>query len=244
MAVVRKTSSRKKISPKEKYLRNLKKTVVKHWKSILVAVVILLLLLGNFKQYSTNQKTLGEKQDINFRYQVALEKEYIYNEQIEEYKLQIAKRDSLINTEKIKIKDLSFRVGDTKNKVKNLSQKIKNSNPKVEEELPVYVSSCDSLSNVTPILVSQIDTLKIKNEELVNIIEEKTIFQDSIIKKKDVIINNSKKVFQSVIDSYNKVSDKLATVEVKLNKEKNRKKAWKKVAIGLGLGLTGVLILK
>ena len=222
----------------------IKEYAKKNWRSIALITVIALLVLFNVKQYQGSQAIVRENQEINAKYQALQQREDIYNQQIAEYKSQVQKKDSAITSEKSKVQKTEAQLEITQSDVRKLSKRILNQNTDNQVDLQDYVKNCDSLATVAPVLADQVDTLKSQNKALVTTMEEKSVLQDSIIKKKDVIITENKSLLATTVDSYNKATDKLVFTENKLNKEKKRKSFWKKTAIILAAGVTGILTLK
>ena len=216
----------------------------KNWKSVVFILVLGGLILFNVKQYQRSEAIVRENQRINIEYQESLKRERIYNEQIAQYKSEIAKKDSAIAKDKNKIKQTQSELLVSQKEVKRLSKKILNGNTDDSDSLKVYIETCDSLAVIAPILSDQVDTLKAQNKVLVNNLEKKSVIQDSIIAKKDTIIKEKDTILKSSIDAYNKSVYHLQKTEDKLNKEKRRKNFWKKVAIGLGLIVGGVIASK
>lgn len=223
---------------------NIKEYAKKNWKSIVFVLVIAGLLLFNVKQYQASQAIVRENQEINLKYQALLEREVIYNQQIAEYRTQIDKKDSAIAVEKTNVQKTEAQLQVFQGETRRLSAKVKSLSTSNQEELQAYVETCDSLAVVAPILADQVDTLKSQNKALVITMEEKSVLQDSIIKKKDVIINENKTLLANTVDSYNKATDKLVLVENKFNKEKRKKQFWQKTAIVLGLVVSGIFATK
>jgi len=225
-------------------MKNITTYLKNNWKSIAFILVIAGLLLFNVKQYQASQAIVKENQKINLQYQAMLEKEIIYNQQIAEYKTQISKKDSAIAIEKSRISQTEAQLQISQTEARRLSAKIKTLSTGNQEELQAYVQTCDSLSVVAPVLADQVDSLKKDNKALVITMEEKSVLQDSIIKKKDVIINENKTLLANTVESYNKATDKLVLIENKYNKEKAKKSFWKKAAIVLGLAIGGIFATK
>lgn len=223
---------------------NIKEYAKKNWKNIVFVLVIAGLLLFNVKQYQASQAIVRENQEINLKYQALLEREVIYNQQIAEYRTQIDKKDSAIAVEKTNVQKTEAQLQVFQGETRRLSAKVKSLSTSNQEELQAYVETCDSLAVVAPILADQVDTLKSQNKALVTTMEEKSVLQDSIIKKKDVIINENKTLLANTVDSYNKATDKLVLVENKFNKEKRKKQFWQKTAIVLGLVVGGIFATK
>jgi hypothetical protein len=225
-------------------MKNITTYLKKNWKSVAFILVIAGLLLFNVKQYQASQAIVRENQKINLQYQAMLEREIIYNQQIAEYRTQISKKDSAIAVEKNKISQTEAQLQVSQGEARRLSARIKTLSTNNQEELQAYVQTCDSLSVVAPVLADQVDSLKKDNKALVTTMEEKSVLQDSIIKKKDVIISENKTLLANTVESYNKATDKLVLVENKYNKEKARKSFWKKTTIVLGLVIGGIFATK
>ena len=211
-----------------------------NWKSIVFVIAIAFLLLFNVKQYQASQSILMQNQKINLQYEAMLQREVIYNEQIAGYKLEIFKRDSLILSEKNRVEQTENQLSISQQEARRLSNKIRSLSTGTQEGVQEYVKTCDSLSIVAPILANQVDTLKKQNKNLVTSLESKSVLQDSIISKKDLVIKENKVTLENTLKSYNEASKKLSTVESRLNKEKKRKSFWRKLSIGLTLGILGV----
>lgn len=222
----------------------MKEYLKKNWKSITLVIAIALLILVNVRQYRTSLSIQRENEKINIEYAALKQRDSIYNQQIAQYKSDIEKKDSQISTSKQKITKTDSLLAISQGDVKRLSKKILNQNTSDPDDLKAYVATCDSLATVAPILSDQVDTLKSQNQQLVTTMEEKSAIQDSIITKKDAIISEKDVFLDKTMDSYNKSVAKLTLTEDKLAKEKKRKGFWKKVALGLGLGIIGVIATK
>ena len=218
--------------------------VKKNWKTIVFSLVIGSLILFNVKQYQQASKIIAENQRVNIEYKESLKREAIYNQQIAQYKSEIAEKDSLINAGKAEIAETKGELQVSQKEVKRLSKKILNGNTSNPDSLKTYVETCDSLATVAPILSDLVDTLQKQNDALIVTMEDKSKLQDSIIAKKDTIISEKDSILKTTLDSYNKATDKIAGFEDKLNKEKKRKTFWKKAAIVLAAVTGGIIATK
>jgi len=218
--------------------------VKKNWKTIVFILVIGSLILFNVKQYQQASKIIAENQRVNIEYKESLKREAIYNQQIAQYKSEIAEKDSLINAGKAEIAETKGELQVSQKEVKRLSKKILNGNTSNPDSLKTYVETCDSLATVAPILSDLVDTLQKQNDALIVTMEDKSKLQDSIIAKKDTIISEKDSILKTTLDSYNKATDKIAGFEDKLNKEKKRKTFWKKAAIVLAAVTGGIIATK
>ena len=218
--------------------------VKKNWKTIAFILVIGSLILLNVKQYQQASKIIAENQRVNIEYKESLKREAIYNQQIAQYKSEIAEKDSLINAGKAEIAETKGELQVSQKEVKRLSKKILNGNTSNPDSLKTYVETCDSLATVAPILSDLVDTLQKQNDALIVTMEDKSKLQDSIIAKKDTIISEKDSILKTTLDSYNKATDKIAGFEDKLNKEKKRKTFWKKAAIVLAAVTGGIIATK
>lgn len=218
--------------------------VKKNWKTIAFILVIGSLIFFNVKQYQQANKIIAENQRVNIEYKESLKREAIYNQQIAQYKSEIAEKDSLINAGKAEIAETKGELQVSQKEVKRLSKKILNGNTSNPDSLKTYVETCDSLATVAPILSDLVDTLQKQNDALIVTMEDKSKLQDSIIAKKDTIISEKDVMLKTTLDSYNKATDKIAGFEDKLNKEKRRKSFWKKATIVLVAIVTGVIATK
>ena len=218
--------------------------VKKNWKTIAFILVIGSLILFNVKQYQQANKIIAENQRVNIEYKESLKREAIYNQQIAQYKSEIAEKDSLINAGKAEIAETKGELQVSQKEVKRLSKKILNGNTSNPDSLKTYVETCDSLATVAPILSDLVDTLQKQNDALIVTMEDKSKLQDSIIAKKDTIISEKDSILKTTLDSYNKATDKIAGFEDKLNKEKKRKTFWKKAAIVLAAVTGGIIATK
>lgn len=225
-------------------MSNIKEIAKKNWKIIVFILVIASLILFNVKQYQQASKIIAENQRVNIEYKESLKREAIYNQQIAQYKSEIAEKDSLIKVGKAEIAETKEDLQVSQKEVKRLSKKILNGNTTNLDSLKSYVETCDSLAVVAPILSDLVDTLQKQNDALIVTMEDKSKLQDSIIAKKDTIINEKDSILKTTLDSYNKATDKIATFEDKLNKEKRRKSFWKKATIVLAAIVTGVIATK
>lgn len=215
-------------------MKNVQIYLKKNWKTVVLILIILGLLLFNVKQYQGSQNIVKENQKINAQYQALLEKEKIYNQEIFNYKEQISKKDSAIAFEKDKISKTETKLQVSQIEARRLSNKLKNlSSDETKEDFKDYIESCDSLSLVAPILADQVDSLKKDNKDLITSMEQKSAFQDSIIAIKDTIIKDTKVLLASSVESNNFITEKFKKVEIKYNKEKQRKTFWKKASIVL-----------
>lgn len=218
--------------------------VKKNWKTIAFILVIGSLIFFNVKQYQQANKIIAENQRVNIEYKESLKREAIYNQQIAQYKSEIAEKDSLINARKAEIAETKEELQVSQREVKRLSKRILNGNTTNPDSLKAYVETCDSLAVVAPILSDLVDTLQKQNDALIVTIEDKSKLQDSIIAKKDTIISEKDSILKTTLDSYNKATDKIAGFEDKLNKEKKRKTFWKKAAIVLAAVTGGIIATK
>lgn len=218
--------------------------VKKNWKTIAFILVIGSLIFFNVKQYQQANKIIAENQRVNIEYKESLKREAIYNQQIAQYKSEIAEKDSLINAGKAEIAETKGELQVSQKEVKRLSKKILNGNTSNPDSLKTYVETCDSLATVAPILSDLVDTLQKQNDALIVTMEDKSKLQDSIIAKKDTIISEKDSILKTTLDSYNKATDKIAGFEDKLNKEKKRKTFWKKAAIVLAAVTGGIIATK
>ena len=218
--------------------------VKKNWKTIVFILVIGSLIFFNVKQYQQANKIIAENQRVNIEYKESLKREAIYNQQIAQYKSEIAEKDSLINAGKAEIAETKGELQVSQKEVKRLSKKILNGNTSNPDSLKTYVETCDSLATVAPILSDLVDTLQKQNDALIVTMEDKSKLQDSIIAKKDTIISEKDSILKTTLDSYNKATDKIAGFEDKLNKEKKRKTFWKKAAIVLAAVTGGIIATK
>lgn len=216
----------------------------KNWKTTVFILVIGSLILFNVKQYQQASKIIAENQRVNIEYKESLKREAIYNQQIAQYKSEIAEKDSLISVSKNEIAETKGELQVSQKEVKRLSKRVLNGNTTNPDSLKTYVETCDSLATVTPILSDLVDTLQKQNDALIVTMEDKSKLQDSIIAKKDTIISEKDVMLKTTLDSYNKATDKIAGFEDKLNKEKRRKSFWKKVTIVLAAIVTGVIATK
>lgn len=218
--------------------------VKKNWKTIAFILVIGSLIFFNVKQYQQANKIIAENQRVNIEYKESLKREAIYNQQIAQYKSEIAEKDSLINAGKAEIAETKGELQVSQKEVKRLSKKILNGNTSNPDSLKTYIETCDSLATVAPILSDLVDTLQKQNDALIVTMEDKSKLQDSIIAKKDTIISEKDSILKTTLDSYNKATDKIAGFEDKLNKEKKRKTFWKKAAIVLAAVTGGIIATK
>lgn len=218
--------------------------VKKNWKTIAFILVIGSLIFFNVKQYQQANKIIAENQRVNIEYKESLKREAIYNQQIAQYKSEIAEKDSLINAGKAEIAETKGELQVSQKEVKRLSKRILNGNTINPDSLKTYVETCDSLATVAPILSDLVDTLQKQNDALIVTMEDKSKLQDSIIAKKDTIISEKDSILKTTLDSYNKATDKIAGFEDKLNKEKKRKTFWKKAAIVLAAVTGGIIATK
>lgn len=216
----------------------------KNWKTTVFILVIGSLILFNVKQYQQASKIIAENQRVNIEYKESLKREAIYNQQIAQYKSEIAEKDSLISVSKNEIAETKGELQVSQKEVKRLSKRVLNGNTTNPDSLKTYVETCDSLATVTPILSDLVDTLQKQNDALIVTMEDKSKLQDSIIAKKDTIISEKDVMLKTTLDSYNKATDKIAGFEDKLNKEKRRKSFWKKATIVLAAIVTGVIATK
>jgi hypothetical protein len=216
----------------------------KNWKTLVFILLLGGLVLFNVKQYQQASKIIAENQRVNIEYKESLKREAIYNQQIAQYKSEIDKKDSIINAGKQEIAQTEAELQVSQKEVKRLSKKILNGNTTNPDSLKAYVNTCDSLATIAPILSNQVDTLKAQNKVLVTTMEDKSKLQDSIIAKKDIIIGEKDTLLKTALDSYNKATDKIATFESKLNKEKKRKSFWKKTSLVLTAIVVGVFATK
>lgn len=216
----------------------------KNWKTIVFILVIASLILFNVKQYQQASKIIAENQRVNIDYKESLKREAIYNQQIAQYKSEIAEKDSLIKVGKAEIAETKGELQVSQKEVRRLSKRILNGNTTNPDSLKAYVETCDSLAVVAPILSDLVDTLQKQNDALIVTMEDKSKLQDSIIAKKDTIISEKDVMLKTTLDSYNKATDKIAGFEDKLNKEKRRKSFWKKATIVLAAIVTGVIATK
>lgn len=218
--------------------------VKKNWKTIAFVLIISSLILFNVKQYQQANKIIAENQRVNIEYKESLKKEAIYNQQIAQYKFEIAQKDSLINVGKAEIAETKIELQGSQKEVKKLSKRVLNGNTTNLDSLKVYVETCDSLATIAPILSDLVDTLQKQNDALIVTMEDKSQLQDFIIAKKDIIISEKDSILKTTLDSYNKATDKIAGFEDKLNKEKKRKSFWKKATIILAAITGGIIATK
>lgn len=221
-----------------------KEYVKKNWKNIAFITAIALLILLNVQQYRSSVSIYKENAAINAKYEGLKNTIDEANKQVAYYKDQVTQKESEIKASKEEISQTEAELKVSQANVKRLSKKILSQGEVKPEDFQAYVDNCDSLAVVAPILSDQVDTLKAQKDVLVKNFEQKSVLQDSIIKKKDGIILDQTAFLNTTMDSYNKSVEKLQVVENKLTKEKKRKGTWKKIAIGLGLGLVGIISLK
>lgn len=218
----------------------------RNWKNIAFILAIAFLIFTNVRQYKNSISIYRENQEVNLKYSALKEKISGQDQIIAQYKDQVKQKDALIDSSKNEIKETEAELAKSQSDVKRLSKKIlnNNSNTITPEEFQDYAKNCDSLATVAPILSDQVDTLKSQNQVLVSTMAEKSVIQDSIVKKKDGIILDQTAFLNTTVDSYNKSVIKLNVVENKLAKEKKRRGFWQKAAIGLGLGIIGIISIK
>jgi len=215
-----------------------------NWKSILLLLIIAGVILFNVKSYQRSQVIVRENQKINLQYEALAERETIYNQQISEYKSQISKKEFDIILEKNRLEKTEAQLQMSQDETRNISRRILSKSTDNPENLKQYVKACDSLATVAPLLADKVDTLKKQNKYLVKTMDEKSVLQDSIISKKDIIIVENKFLLSNTIKDYNKATVQLVLTEEKYNREKRRRGFWQKTAVTLALGLVGVLSVK
>lgn len=223
---------------------NVKEYIKKNWKSITFVLAIAFLILLNVRTYRQSASIYKENQKINIEYAELLKREDLHNQQIGKYKSEIDKKNAEIVTSKEKITETESLLDISQSETKRLSKIILGKKVIAPEDFKEYTEVCDSLAVIAPLLSDQVDTLKNQNKKLINTLEQKSIIQDSIIKEKNQIIFSKGDFLVKTVDSYNKSVEKLQVVENKLDKEKKRKGFWKKVAIGLAVGVTGIIAIK
>lgn len=217
--------------------------IKKNWKGLVLILAIALLIFMNVRQYQQAAKIVAENQRINIEYLESLKREKIYNQEITSYKDAIKQKDAEISKGKNNIAKTEADLKISQSEAKRLAGII----TKRPSDKPIdtnFVKTCDSLAVITPILSDQVDTLKAQNKQLVGTLETKSKLQDSVISVKDKIILDKGLLLDKTVDSYNKATVQLQKTESKLNTEKKRKSFWKKLAIGLGLGVAGVFVAK
>jgi len=226
-------------------MEQLKSFAIKNWKNIAFILLIGLLIFTNERQYQQSAKIVAENQKINIQYLESLKREELKNQQIASYKDEIKQKDAVIKSEKANIEKTEAQLKNTQDEAKRLAKIIINRGDKnAPIDVTKYTETCDSLAYIVPVLSDQVDTLKSQNKNLVTTMEQKSALQDSIIQKKDDIIFDKNALLKAAVDANNKATEALVKTENKYNKEKKRKSFWKKLAIGLGVGVAGVILAK